>query len=167
MTQKMIPVGMAELKIGRPGEVLSALGLGSCIGLAAYCRRTKIGGMVHIMLPTAFPGQPVEKPGKFADTGVPALLDAMKQSGAGSNLTFAYCGGAQVFAAGGKSGLDIGARNSEAVASLLQKNGARISAMEVGGTEGRTMTFDPETGIVTVRSVRGGTKNLCVLGGSH
>lgn len=165
MTQKMVPVGMAEVKIGRPGELLSALGLGSCIGLAAYCRRTKIGGMVHIMLPAAFAGQPVEKPGKFADTGVPALLDAMKKTGAGSNLTFAYCGGAQVFSGAGKSGLDIGARNSEAVAALLKQSGAKIQAIEVGGNEGRTMTFDPETGIVTVRSVRGGTKNLCTLGG--
>lgn len=162
MTQKMVPVGMAEIKIGRPGEVLSALGLGSCIGLAAYCRRTKIGGMVHIMLPAAFAGQVVDKPGKFADTGVPALLDAMKQTGAGTSLTFAYCGGAQVFSGTGKSGLDIGARNAEAVAALLK--GHRIQAVETGGNEGRTMTFDPETGIVTVRSVRGGTKNLCILG---
>lgn len=166
MTQKMVPVGMSEIKIGRPGEVLSALGLGSCIGLAAYCRRTKIGGMVHIMLPAAFAGQTVDKPGKFADTGVPALLDAMKRTGAGSNLTFAYCGGAQVFAGAGKSGLDIGARNAEAVAALLKAAGLKPQAFDVGGNEGRTMTFDPETGIITVRSVRGGTRNLCVLGGS-
>ncbi len=167
MTQKMVPVGMTEIKIGRPGEVLSALGLGSCIGLAAYCRITKIGGMVHIMLPAAFAGLPVDKPGKFADTGVPALLDAMRRTGAGSRLSFAYCGGAQIFAGAEKFSLDIGAKNAKAVALMLEGVGADIQAFDVGGSEGRTMTFDLETGIVAVRSVRGGSRNLCVLGGPH
>ncbi len=163
MTQKMIPVGMAEVKIARSGEVLSALGLGSCIGLAAYCRRTKIGGMVHIMLPAAFSNQENDKPGKFADSGVPALLAAMKEAGAGSQLVFAYAGGAQVFVGSGKTGMDIGARNAEAVRIHLSTSGSRVKAYEVGGNEGRTLSFYPDTGLVTVRSVRGGTRELCSL----
>ena len=165
MTQSMIPVGMAEVKVAKPGEVLSALGLGSCIGLAAYCRRTKIAGMVHIMLPAAFANQVNDKPGKFADSGVPALLEAMKKAGAGQLLTFAYSGGAQVFSGSGKAGMDIGARNAEAVAAHLKSLGVRVQAFEVGGNEGRTMTLDPSTGKVTVRSVRTGTRELCNLAG--
>jgi len=163
LSQKMIPVGMAEVKIAREGEMLSALGLGSCIGLAAYCRRTKIGGMVHIMLPAAFANQEIDKPGKFADSGIPALLDAMKAAGAGSQLVFAYAGGAQVFIGSGKAGMDIGARNAEAVKTLLDKAPGKVKAYEVGGNEGRTLSFFPETGLVTVRSVRGGTRDLCRL----
>lgn len=163
MSQKVIPVGMAEVKIAREGEVLSALGLGSCIGLAAYCRRTKIGGMVHIMLPAAFVNQANDKPGKFADSGVPALLAAMKEAGAGSQLVYAYAGGAQVFAGTGMAGMDIGARNAEAVMVQLTRVGAKVRAFEVGGSEGRTLSFFPQTGLVTVRSVRGGTRDLCSL----
>jgi len=159
----MIPVGMAEVKIAREGETLSALGLGSCIGLAAYCRRTKIGGMVHIMLPAAFANQENDKPGKFADSGIPALLEAMKAAGAGSQLVFAYAGGAQVFVGSAKAGMDIGSRNAEAVKQHMARLGGKVKAFEVGGNEGRTLTFFPKTGLVTVRSVRGGTRDLCSL----
>ena len=48
---EIIKVGMADLNIATNQEILTTLGLGSCIGLALYDPGTKIGGLVHYMLP--------------------------------------------------------------------------------------------------------------------
>ncbi|HML25802.1 MAG TPA: chemotaxis protein CheD, partial [Methanomethylovorans sp.] len=48
----MIVVGMADYAVTRSPEKLTTLGLGSCVGIALYDPVTKIGGLLHIMLPT-------------------------------------------------------------------------------------------------------------------
>ena len=47
----VVKVGMADLKTGRNTDMITTLGLGSCIGIALYDPTTKIGGLAHIMLP--------------------------------------------------------------------------------------------------------------------
>ena len=47
----IIKVGMADLNVCKAPDGLTTLGLGSCIGLTLYDPVTKIGGMVHYMLP--------------------------------------------------------------------------------------------------------------------
>lgn len=158
---EIIPVGMAEIKIARGPATLTALGLGSCIGLVACCPRTRIAGMIHIMLPESFPGREVDKIGKFADTGIPEMLLQLKSAGAGSNLLFAYAGGAQVFSFGQKGSLDIGARNAAAVAQHLSRIGGRVIAKDIGGSQGRTMNFHTETMEVTVKTTQKGLNQLC------
>lgn len=159
-------VGMAELYVRKGEGQFTCLGLGSCIGLAAVDPLTKVGGMVHIMLPEAFPDKPVDKPGKFADTGVRQFLADLESMGASkSRLRWAMAGGAQVFKFGDGSPnrMDIGARNALAVKQILSGIGARIVAQEVGGHEGRTMIMTLETGGVRVRSVSSGERDLCNL----
>ena len=39
----MIKVGMADLNIGKSPDVITTIGLGSCIGIAVYDSVTKIG----------------------------------------------------------------------------------------------------------------------------
>jgi len=161
-------VGMAEIQTVKGAGQLTCLGLGSCIGLCGFDPMSKVAGMVHVMLPEAFAGKPVEKPGKFADTGVPALLDALKKAGADSSrLLFAMAGGAQVFKFGAspESRLDIGSRNSVAVTRVLKEMGFRIVAHDTGGSNGRTVIFTVETGDFTVRTVTSGEKTLCNLKG--
>ena len=48
---EVIKVGMADLKTAKLRNTLTTLGLGSCIGLTLYDPVTKIGGLVHYMLP--------------------------------------------------------------------------------------------------------------------
>ena len=48
---EMIKVGMADLKVGKSPDVLTTLGLGSCVGVAIYDPVTKISGLLHCMLP--------------------------------------------------------------------------------------------------------------------
>ncbi len=149
-------VGMGESKVSKT-QPLSALGLGSCIGLLAYCPLSGVAGMAHIMLPEAFPNQPIPLPGKFADTALPHLLAEMRKLGAGQMLRVAYAGGAQVFQFGSDAGgrMNVGERNAEAVAMHLSKARMRALAKDTGGSLGRTLRFDPATREATVRTVRG------------
>jgi chemotaxis protein CheD len=132
-----------------PGDVLVCVGLGSCIGLALVCRDAAVGGMAHIVLPGANGREP-ERPGKFADRAVPALIDAMGRHGAPTrSLDAVLVGGAQMFSAG--PGMDIGTRNEDAVRALLAEAGIPVTATATAGSVGRTVRVHVATGTVTVR----------------
>lgn len=161
-----LTVGMADMKVIKGKGKFTCLGLGSCIGVAALDPVAGVGGMLHVMLPEAFPGRVDEKPGKFADTGVPAFIQELERAGAQRRrLRIALAGGAQVFKFGEGTGtkLEIGARNGVAVNAELRKLGLRASAQDVGGNKGRTMTMTTDDGEVRVRTVNGGEQALCKL----
>lgn len=167
-TSTPVLVGMADIAVLKGTGQFTCLGLGSCIGLAALDPIANVGGMIHVMLPEAFPDKPVEKLGKFADTGVPELIAQMEKLGAiKSRLILAMAGGAQVFKFGSSPNarLDIGARNHVAVEAALKKLGLKCIASDVGGNLGRTVLMSIETGQVKVRTVASGEKLLCGLRG--
>lgn len=162
-------IGMAETEVIRGNGAFTCLGLGSCIGLFMLDPVSNVGGMAHIMLPEAFADRPVDRPGKFADTGVPALVDEMIKAGASkTRLVAAIAGGAQVFQfSNGNLGgrLDIGSRNTTAVMEMLQKLGVPLRASDVGGSLGRTVTATIESGVVKVRTVTQSERLLVNLRG--
>jgi chemotaxis protein CheD len=167
-TASAVLVGMAEIQIVRGSGQLTCLGLGSCIGLCGFDPVSRVAGMVHVMLPEAFSGKGEQKPGKFADTGVPALLSAMSRAGADTHRSiFAMAGGAQVFkfSANTEPKLDIGARNAQAVHALVRQLRLKLVAEDTGGNSGRTVIFTVESGDFTVRTVTNGEKTLCNLRG--
>lgn len=49
-------VGMGRFIVSNNPSTLTALGLGSCIGLILYDKVNKVGGMAHVMLPYSKPG---------------------------------------------------------------------------------------------------------------
>lgn len=161
-------VGMADIHVLKGTGQFSCLGLGSCVGLCMLDPVANVGGMIHVMLPEAFANKPVDKPGKFADTGVPELLRMMERAGAvRSRLQVALAGGAQVFCFGdgGERRLDIGTRNGAAVQAQLQSLGLRPKGQDLGGNLGRTVTMTMDTGQVRVKTVSQGEKVLCSLRG--
>ncbi len=69
-------------------------------------------------------------------------------------------GGASMFEYFGNN-LNIGERNVERLRVILAQNRLRISAEEVGGKSGRTVSFYPgENGKVTVRSADGAAHEI-------
>ena len=44
-------VVVADMKIGKSGDVLVTHALGSCLGLMVYDPKKEIGGLLHAMLP--------------------------------------------------------------------------------------------------------------------
>ena len=67
---EVIKVGMADLNICKAPNIITTLGLGSCIGLVFYDPISKVGGMVHYMLPDSTQVRNNGNIAKFADTGI-------------------------------------------------------------------------------------------------
>lgn len=152
---KMIQVGMADLKVAKPPDKLITAGLGSCIGICILDKTTKIGSLTHIMLPSSLQAKNTDNKAKFADTGIVMVIDEMRKLGANPNgMVAKIAGGAQMFKFSGESDiLKIGERNALAVIENLEKHKIRLLSKDVGGNYGRTITFDPETGELLVRTI--------------
>lgn len=157
-----IPVGLGRMAVSvDPGATLSALGLGSCIGLVMVDVRAGVAGLAHVMLPASRAGDGA-LPGKFADTAAPALLAGVVDVGANPRrIVVKIAGGAQMFAHGsGARSMAVGMRNEEAVRAAVDRLGLRVRAAETGGGRGRTLRVEVATGRVTVRSVGGEVEAL-------
>ena len=154
MDGTMIKVGMADANICHSPDVITTLGLGSCVGVALYDKTTKIAGLVHVMLPDSTKVRQNQNKAKFADTGIDMLIDMMRKEGANRSLLTAKIAGAQMFAFGSNNDmLRVGQRNVEAVKAKLKELGIRILAEETGENYGRTVEFYPETGDFLIKSV--------------
>ena len=141
-------VGLGEVKTSQdPAEVLTCLGLGSCVGVCMHDPVTKVAGMAHIVLPNS-DGKPEKTGGKYADTAVPLLLEMMLKRGAiKSRVIVKIAGGAQISKAKGLGdAFQIGVRNVEAVQAIFHSNIMRIKGSDTGGHHGRTMRFNLDTG---------------------
>jgi len=151
----VIAVGLGDLFVSAT-EDLVAYSLGSCVGICLWDPQARVAAMAHVVLPAA-PAGGVSLPGKFGDTAVPAMLDALTKAGAQRfRLQCKIAGGAAVLALGGGGSLPkIGERNIEAVKAALAKVNIRILGEQTGGNQGRTVRLEPPTGKVLVRTVRG------------
>ena len=151
----VIKVGMADLNICKAPDTITTLGLGSCIGLTLYDPVTKVGGMVHYMLPDSTKVSNNSNKAKFADTGIDELLRKVVAAGANkSRLVAKIAGGARMFEVSGLSDVgNIGARNAEAAKAILKKYGIRLIAEDTGLNYGRTVELHCDTGEFYVKSV--------------
>lgn len=151
----MIKVGMADLNVCTSPNVLTTLGLGSCVGIVLYDPIRKIAGMVHIMLPDSTKILNNENKAKFADTGIDLLIKQMISIGAERRVLISkIAGGAQMFAFNNNNEMmRIGERNVEATKLKLQQLGITIKAEDTGANYGRTIEFYPETGDLLIKSV--------------
>ncbi|KQX69168.1 MULTISPECIES: chemotaxis protein CheD [unclassified Paenibacillus] len=159
----LIKVGMADLNVAHQTGVLKTTGLGSCVGVTLYDSRVKVAGMAHVMLPSS----EIAREGslniaKYADTAIPELISRMEKLGATVNrLEAKLAGGAQMFAfAGNNDTMRIGPRNVESCKEMLNKYKIQIRAEDTGANYGRTIEFHSETGILVIRSVQLGVKEI-------
>lgn len=161
--QNFIKVGMADLNVAHVTGVLKTTGLGSCVGLTLYDAKAKVAGMAHVMLPTSdIAREGTLNVAKYADTAVPELIRKMVALGAmKSRMEAKMAGGAQMFAFSGNSDtMRIGPRNVESTKEMLKSFSIPLKAEDTGANYGRTIEFDCETGILVIRSVQQGVKEL-------
>lgn len=158
----LIKVGMADYKVGRSPSTLISYGLGSCIGISLYDPQRKIGGLLHIMLPDSTQARSSDNPAKFADTGIPLMINDVIALGASrSRLVAKIAGGAQMFAFSNATDImRVGTRNAETCKQILKRNGIRVIAEDTGGNYGRTVSIDLATGSYKVKTIDRGEKNI-------
>lgn len=158
----LIKVGMADYKVGRSPSNLISYGLGSCIGISLYDPVKKVGGLLHIMLPDSTQARASDNPAKFADTGIPLMINDVVALGATkARLVAKIAGGAQMFAFSNATDImRVGNRNAEVCKQVLRRNGIRVVAEDTGGNYGRTVSIDLATGVYKVKTIDRGEKNM-------
>jgi chemotaxis protein CheD len=143
----MVVVGMADCRVSAAqDDEVATFALGSCIGLAVYDPQVRVGGLLHFMLPdSSIAMQGETNPYKFADTGIPRLLDGVCALGASKRrLEVWAAGAASMLASAG--GFEIGKRNHQALRTLLWKAGLLLQGEAVGGNQSRSVRLEIATG---------------------
>ncbi len=156
-----INIGISDLNIAKPPNILATYALGSCIGICLHDKARNIGGLVHIMLPNSKEATKAsDNPRRYADTGIAELIEILRKNGAiTSGLTAKIAGGAQMFQTNLET-FNIGARNIAAVKQVLAHYRIPIIAEDTGSNYGRTVFFDVASGVMQVKSVSKGIVNL-------
>lgn len=159
MTDQHVRIG--QVAVARGAGRLLAVGLGSCVALTLYDAARRVGGLAHVLLPNDGAARDDAAPARFAGRAVPALLARMRELGAAGPFEAKLAGGAALFGPmlAGADG-PMGERNVGAVRVALAEAGISVAAEETGGNSGRSVVLDVATGVVEVRSVRGGSRVL-------
>lgn len=151
-----ITVSISDMKFAyRPRQVLITHSLGSCLGVAAFDPVTRIGAMIHCLLPdgSLCPGKSKMNPFMFVNTGVPEMVRRMlAQNVKRENIIMKAAGCAHMMNIVNK--FDTGQKNWAMLEHILHKNRFKLAGSDIGGTIPRTMRLYLETGVVEVSSLR-------------
>lgn len=155
-----VRVAMAEIKVeSKPIELVT--NVGSCVAICLYNPMSKCGGLAHIMLPNSAIAPQDFPPGKFADTAIPVLVEALREyTEEEPYISAKIAGGANIFKVENNDGPTIGEKNVDAVKKALNANKIRLTAEDVGGAYGRRITFSIRSGVVSIRRSNGEIKHL-------
>lgn len=154
-------VGVAQSAVRRHNGLLISHGLGSCVAIILYDPSTQTAGLAHILLPNESYSRERSRAAKFADTAVPHLVQDMRRAGARGAMHARLVGGASMFGALlTTTGINMGSRNVASARAALERAGIALIGEDVGGDFGRTVSVTVADGVVTVRSVDRGTREL-------
>jgi chemotaxis protein CheD len=154
---KLVVVGISDQQIAGPPDTLITYALGSCVGICIHAHLRKLSGLSHILLPNAFDNIEAKDIFKFADTAIAQLVSAMERRGClRAHLTAKIAGGANMFTS--LKSISVGDRNVETVKKELRRLNIRLIAEDTGANYGRTVEFNPENGMVTVKTAGKGNK---------
>ena len=147
-------VGVADMKVSnQTGDTIVTYSLGSCIGVAIYDPQTKVGGILHYMLPNSVIDDEKAKdnPFLFADTGIPELLNQLYALGAEkSRLRVFAAGGAEIMEQEGI--FNLGRQNYAALMQILNKDHIPIWKQAVGGYSNRTIKLEIASGNIYLKT---------------
>lgn len=152
----VVMLGVGDYGASRsPEDVVKTLALGSCVAVVMLDPATRTVGMVHVALPESSisPEKCKERPGYFADTGIPALIETMREHGStssGQKMIVKLAGGAQVMDP--NNTFNIGKRNQLAVKKILWQFGMGAISEDLGGHISRSVAVSPKDGRVRITS---------------
>ncbi|PVX23430.1 MAG: chemotaxis protein CheD [Candidatus Bathyarchaeum sp.] len=150
---------MADMKVEKRPVAL-VTNVGSCVAICIHDPINKCGGLAHIMLPDSrITSREILLP-KYANTAVPALIEAVRKKGGRFSLSAKIAGGANMFPKLKSNTMNIGLKNVEAVKEALAEHKVKLLAEDVRGTFGRKVTFNIFDGSVSVRGGNGEVKEL-------
>jgi chemotaxis protein CheD len=139
-------VGIGQAVMAAEPALLTTI-LGSCIAVALYTPRFRMGMLSHVVLPHSTGA--TTYPAKFADTAVSHMLSVLHNHGVKpAGLVAKIAGGACMFGDG--KFMQIGDANIQATIQALADANIPLVGKNVGGTIGRRICFDLASGLITV-----------------
>ena len=143
--RKKRDVRMGDYKIGTDEQVLSALGIGSCVAVCIYTEEKSKAALAHVMLPTE-EGKNTEK---HAHVLLPQMLEHLKlEDIEKEEMKAKIFGGATMFP---DNTIDIGKQNVKSVKEILGDEDIEIQEEDTGGAKGRAVWLNCRSGDVVVR----------------
>lgn len=138
---------------------MATIGLGSCVAVILHDETRRIGAMAHVMLPES--NGRSDRPGKYADTAVPLLVDGLCAQGSRQlSIHAKLVGGASMFAFFGNN-LNIGERNIRAIKEALEAKRIRVNGEVIGGNVGRSVMYNPSGhGKVSIKRADGTCQDI-------
>ncbi len=149
----------------KPGELFTSEGpariktvLGSCLGITIRAPRLGFAAIAHCLLPHAGASLGAithDEALRYVDTTLEIILAEFAARGAAlEDMEVKLFGGSDGLAwSGAVSGYRVGSRNVEAAKTILAAHALRVAARDVGGSRGRVIEFDTETGDVLVKTL--------------
>lgn len=134
--------------------------LGSCLGVTFHVPQMGIGTICHAFLPDSSDSKrskPDPQICRYVDTALQNMLETMDKMGVPRrDLVIKMFGGASGIAVQGmeSSSYNIGRRNVEMARKLLRFARLDIQVEDVGGSKGRKLMFNTQTGEVWVKKLR-------------
>jgi chemotaxis protein CheD len=141
-----------HLYLARSPMMLQTI-LGSCVGATIWSERLGAGALCHGVLPKCPPGTGPPEGHRYVDYSIRYLLERFDALGAcRQELEVKLFGGADVLPVSAARAhiATVGAMNCKAALEVLEKEGLRVAASDLGGPKGRTIHFDTGTGEVLV-----------------
>lgn len=159
----MTAVNFSEMKISNnPVETLVAFSIGSGMGVTAYDPVCGIGGMLNFMLPDSHRTSginPENVPFMFADTGIPAFVEALwAQNARPERLKLVIAGGAEILDQ--TEAFNIGRQNREALKAGLAAYNLSVFYEATGGTSSRTLSLEIGSGVSSIKIFGAGEEKI-------
>ena len=152
-----VSIGLGELGVtGAPVSEISSFGLGSCVAVAMYDRRARIGGLVHSFLPdgteTRHRPRARQSPCLFVNLGLEQLVEELRAAGATvPTLTAWIVGGADATCEPGEL-VGLGRENVAMAHSILAHLGVWVAAEDIGGHVVRSVHLRTQSGKLLVKA---------------
>lgn len=128
-------VGAGSFHVGRRQPLVLEAYLATCVGVALVDREAGIGGLGHFLLPEPVSASAVDQPEKYAATGLPLLIGAVRDAGGRSERLTAHIAGGALVGPLDQIDLDlnIGGRTAQTVEAILAAEGIPVATTETGG----------------------------------
>jgi chemotaxis protein CheD len=138
-----------EFYVSRQPAVVETL-VGSCVTVCLYNAAYGFGAMNHFLRARPLEARTADR-GTYGTTATQYVVGAVTRRDAEPRHYHASIfGGAAVLSTGPEEG-GVGETNIEVARAVLREAGIRVARAEVGGTRGRRVTFNTETGEIECR----------------
>jgi chemotaxis protein CheD len=145
-----------ELFVGAESAMVETL-LGSCVSIALFSTRHRVGAVCHSLLPTCRRENPCrldcQESSRYVDCSIRRMLEWFLERGIKQReIVVKLFGGSDLLAGPEGSGCKgVGQQNIDRALQVIAEEGLFLAASDVGGVRGRKIVFKTYTGEVFLK----------------